>query len=131
MPGGISNASLASGAAPLAGKTIIAVSNLNFTPNTTTTLYTVTAGKTFYLLYAWLQINSTADGQNGTLDAGAAGNTILRLGAGLTGTYNIRIDKSTTITFPYPIPYAAATTFRVTSTHANLYPAAGIIGWEE
>lgn len=131
MPGSISNASLASGAAPLAGKTIVAVSNINLTAGTTTTIHTVTAGKTFYLLYAWIQINTTVDGQNVRLDAGATTNTILRLGSGITATYNIRIDKSSTITFPYPIPYAAGTTFRIDSSAANVYCAGGIIGWEE
>ena len=124
----ISNASLASGAQPLAGKTLI---HTSATTIGTATLYTVTANKTFYLLAGWVQINTTQDGQNGSLDTGTEAKTLMRLGSGLTATYNIRTDKSIAITYPYPLPYAAGTTFRIVSTHANLSATAGIIGWEE
>lgn len=131
MPGGISNASLATGAAPLAGKTILynyayAINDL------TVAVRTVTAGKTYYMLGYWLSIKATADNEAGYIfvENDPAG-TIILMNSSITATYKVSDTQTAMLAFPYPIPIVAGQTIRVASTAATITAFAGIVGWEE
>lgn len=102
----------------------------NIATSTTANIYTVTAGKTFYLVSAWLHAKGigTIDG-NAYLDTGGA-DRLLMLGAPYSAATD-RITSSASLALTAPMPFAAGTIFRVGSDSAGCYGFAGVIGWEE
>ena len=105
--------------------------------NGVTTLYTVTAGKTFYLVYGSVFSTTLAAAVSGTgyIQVDTAGNGSFRNLAlvsprSLTGAVTMP-SSSLSVTPSVPMPFAAATVFRVNSDAANLFVLATIMGWEE
>ena len=99
--------------------------------NGTTTMRTVTAGKTYYLLMAGLAFYSSANGEEARIRIGGGTNFILRLASRITPTYRTTDSDHSEVTFPHPIPVAAGVAISVTSTAAVLGAYGWIVGWEE
>jgi hypothetical protein len=134
MPGGISNASsavgtvsLLNGNTQLAGKTLIPRSD--HANGGSTILYTVPAGKTFYLINATLNIYSTQNAVVGQFQTGAA--SILLCLESDVNAAKLTDSKCFSVAYPHPIPVYAGDTLSVYSSHANLTATAYIVGWEE
>jgi hypothetical protein len=117
------------------GKTVIRA--WNTATNGSTTIYTVTAAKTFYLVAAILASSITAANTSGAgyiqCDVGGNGSfvplTLARLGCAAAAlTYpNVSAPISPSI----PIPFIAGTVFQVGSSAANLIADGVVVGWEE
>lgn len=132
MPAGISNASLASGAQPLAGKTILYDSG-QAVGATTDAIRTVTAGKTYYLLAMFLDLSGNVDATGGGLARIyiAPSSDLLALRLAITATYKITDSQHSEWVTPYPIPIAAGKVINVICGAANCTATAHIVGWEE
>ena len=100
------------------------------------TLYTVTTGKTFYLVGASVSVYSTAAITTGGLSAGgdfgvSTGIIIMEIGA--TATYQPKVWFSQAYTPSVPMPFAAGTVFSLykgdTTSTTNIRGC--IMGWEE
>jgi len=109
------------------GKTTI-IESVNVTAGLST-IHTVTAGKVFYLCYAHLSFVATQAGTRATLII--AGETVIRLTAGITATYNTQVIGTQTVSPATPIPIAAGETLQASSSFAGMEVDASIIGWEE
>ena len=133
MPAGISNASSAVGNVSVlngnlaAGKTILF--NGASVSGATATLRTVTAGKTYYLLYANLSVKSSDNFETASIKFDTD-YLILKYTA-VTAIYNENFASTTSKTFPHPIPIAAGTVITVVSSAGGTTASAQIIGWEE
>lgn len=89
----------------------------------TTTIHTVTAGKTFYLTSATGLMIGSADGYAGVT---ADGDTLV------TGTRNTNGgDCTETVNFPLPLAFAAGKVFQSVISLNSGSAAAYITGWEE
>lgn len=134
MGAGISNASN-----PIAelyklqGKTLIwrdATSS-----NNTTTIYEVTAGKTFYLMNAGFAFKATSDAGAAYLVKGEVANLDIIAGskADITATYKVSHSSSINIPFPVPVPIPSglAGFIRIQTQGAGSTAFAWIFGWEE
>lgn len=113
----------------LKGKTILIGQNI--ISNGRAILRTVTTGKTFYLVYAYLGMTATANGHIAQLDAGGDSTRLFRLISAITPTYKTNDSQTINIAFPNPIPYAAGTVISIESTNAALDADGIILGWEE
>jgi len=134
MPGQISNASsavgnvsLLNGHTQLAG--ITTIYDAAFAIDTTAPLYTVTAGKTFYLIHAYIACYSTVDLQEGSLKTSFPG-TLLWWRSAITGTYKTSDAATIQITPPQPMPFPANTAFTLYSSHADMDVRGAIWGFE-
>lgn len=107
------------------GKTII--SQTNIIADGYVTIYTVTAGKTFYLVSAYCNASTSGSGFIAQLIAGAQ--ILIYLGplvaVGATVTCGLPLSLAA------PIPFPAGTIFRIYSNDAAMVVTGGIIGWEE
>ena len=118
-------------------KGITTITAGNAATNTTTNIYTVTAGKTFYLTYAMLSQAWTAASialSSGYLlyqAGGAGGDLYLIWGAGSTSALIDRYGQIVPLTPSVPMPFTAGTIFKVQSNAVNLTAVATIMGWEE
>jgi len=97
--------------------------------NSTQTIRTITAGKTYYLLSVGLTYNSGTAGASANVST--TDGVLLLMYLGATATYNTSVGDHAELTFPHPIPIAAGKTITVTSGNANSNAAGWIIGWEE
>ena len=111
------------------GKTILY--DVEWAAGGNTTLRTVTAGKTYYLLMAGLIYESTIAEEIVTIQIDDYNHLILEMAASITATYNEYDAGHAEISFPHPIPITAGKVIRVTSGHANMGGRGWIIGWEE
>jgi hypothetical protein len=105
--------------------------------NGTSTIHTVTAGKTFYLTYAnaVVSLDAANVGGYGSLQCDTGGNGVFRDIAQLS---IVTLTGATTmpslglpVTPALPMPFSSGTVFRVYSNRANIWTAASIMGWEE
>jgi hypothetical protein len=118
-----------------AGKTTIRKASVAV--NQTTTIYTVSAGKTFYLVSAFLAGYITAANidRYGTLGVDTGGNGVfvnlltVNLTA-LTGATNMPAVTAT-LSPSVPMPFSAGTVFNSTSSGPNCGVTTSIMGWEE
>jgi len=113
----------------LEGKTILY--DKGSADNSTVTIRTVTAGKTYYLVAVQLVTYGTADGGTAYIEIGAAGNRILRTYTPITATYQTSNTSHAEMAFPHPIPLAAGQSIRVISGPAGTTGVGQIVGWEE
>jgi hypothetical protein len=110
------------------GKTTITQSNTAI--NATVTIYTVTAGKTFYLCGVILEGMLYAPSLNDNVYFLIDGNIVINLGI----STSILIDRAQAVapfSLSVPLPFPAGTVFAVRSGIANLLASASMIGWEE
>jgi hypothetical protein len=105
--------------------------------NTTTVIYTVTAGKTFYLAYANLvaYLGGSSISPDAYLEVDSAGNGVFRPIVHIQGATAVATTLYPTFVMPVtpsiPLPFAAATVFQVRITSASSIAHASIMGWEE
>ena len=111
------------------GKTILYDHAL--TTAATTTMRTVTAGKTYYLLQAGVTYHCTGDEKTGGIWIVSNANNLIKIRTSITATYNTAVSDTITVTYPHPIPIAAGQTIRVNSSAAELTVRGWIVGWEE
>ncbi len=95
------------------------------------TFYTVTAGKTLYIVQAGLEYEATSGARACILGVGGTVNRLLMMRSKYTSTYYTQDSGQMTVAYPHPIPIAAETILQVNSAHANLGAQAWIVGWEE
>jgi hypothetical protein len=97
------------------------------------TIYTVTAGKTFYLVAANLCSPAAGSGKD-FLQADTGGDGVFR---NLLNDYMLVSALITALVTPsslslaVPMPFPAGTVFRVTTDSANTIAEGSIVGWEE
>lgn len=98
----------------------------------TSTLYTVTAGKTFYLVAAALNLKGAGD-RAAYMSAGARGTTtsFLTLLVSETATYMVESHDSTNLSPSVPMPFPAGTAFEIWQSEATAEVSGCIMGWEE
>lgn len=94
--------------------------------NTTETMHTVTAGKTFYLSSAYILQNTTV-ATNGFLSVTDAADNVLFEIARCTAATPLVISRQ----FPMPLKIAAGCKIKATAGDANSHVNATIDGWEE
>lgn len=131
MGGGISNASFAQGQVnQLAGKTMIY--RTRSTTDSTETVYTVTAGKTFYLCYATLNLNATTDGRYVSMYIDSIGNYLLFGYTNVDAAKTLPRDTSRfPLILPNPIPIPSGSSIIIFSSGTGAWINAHIMGWEE
>ena len=118
------------------GKTTIR-RNAAVTAGGTAVIYSVTAGKTFYLVSAWCSLTLQAANMTGVggIDCDTGGDGIfgaLALVSAWTATGAVNSGSPTlSITPCIPMPFTAGTLFRVLVSGPNLECDGGIMGWEE
>jgi hypothetical protein len=98
-----------------------------------TNLHTVTNGKTFYLVSASLNIILNAAGPiagSGYLEVDTAGDGVFRRILYLS-CYNSAAAPAAATNPSIPMPFSAASVFRVRTDVANYYGDGCIMGWEE
>jgi hypothetical protein len=101
------------------GKTTIVAQNA--ITNGTVTVYTVPAGKTFYLVGGNLGVQGSGSGSGEALVGGVA----------LAVLSIVNSTTSNPITLAVPMPFAAGTVFQVLSTSANVAATFSLFGWTE
>lgn len=136
MAGGITNVSF-----PQSREMILVEDNLllgktmlykrGYVNGASNSMYTITAGKTFYIVLATLGYEATHDGANAYLWIGSATDRLLEAWANITGTYKTSDTNTIPLAFPHPLPVAAGVTIGVTSDHADMRAHASFVGWEE
>lgn len=110
------------------GKTSILKSG-NATGVATTIIYTVTAGKVFYLVGCAHTSVGPAAGCASVLQVDTGGDAVFRNLLKLDSVATSAV--ATSLTPSIPMPFVAGSVFRVTSNIAGLVADASIIGWEE
>lgn len=135
MPAAIGNASYASPQSLLAGRIAIVESGINSGSNATVTLYTVTAGKTFYLVAATInyfnRITATIPSW-GALKVSTK-NMLLLESCAVAGGDAVYVNESVSLAPALPLPFPAGTVFALAkSSGSTQHRTAGtIFGWEE
>lgn len=105
--------------------------------NTVSIVYTVTPGKTFFLVEGslFMEQESAASGGSCFLEVDTAGNGTFRILLGASGkeitAAGAAPNSAPCFGLGIAMPFVAATVFRVRSDTASLYAGGGIIGWEE
>ena len=98
------------------------------------TIYTVTAGKTFYLVGAHLAGRSRTT-RNGyptlEIDDGTNTSNLITLWTGYKGDLNEEITAEGNFCPSVPMPFPAGTTFTVKSRQGGIAVFGSIMGWEE
>jgi len=97
----------------------------------TTTMRTVTAGKTFYLAMAGLMYSASVGNVKASIKTSVDSTLILQMYSHITATYHTQDSDHAEITFPHPIPIAAGVEIQVYSSNAGITANGWIIGWEE
>ena len=136
MPAGISNASNANPTvtvinSPAEGKTIILRSG-NRNSTGATDLYTVPAGKTFFVCSMTLSLSATAAGCWTQFIAGPILGTnkgILRIDGAITPTYHTQFSDQHAWTPTVPIPLTAGEVCRLDATITTGTAYASVMGW--
>ena len=113
----------------LKGKTILY--NTGTVAGGNLTLRTVTAGKTFYLLSAWISYVSTVDNSFAKIYVATTASPLIDLRSSITATYHTSDSNSLIATYPHPIPIAAGVAIILSSQSASTDADGGIVGWEE
>lgn len=108
----------------------------NLVSNTSATLYTVPAGKTFYLSSATINATLVAANSsgNGFIEHDTGGDaSFITIGRIYLNTSALidRMAESMSIQISVPQSFIAGTVFRVRSGDLNYYVWAHIFGWEE
>ena len=109
------------------GKTMLFL--YNTAAGQTTVARTVTAGKTFYLVYAELSYNATANAIYAFMTINAS--VALVMLSKTTATYYTTDTGQVTLAPAVPIPLPAGTTINVISNAATLTAFLTVVGWEE
>jgi len=132
MPGSISNASTFYGTNEARGKAIL-IEQGSSTGGSADILYTVPAGKTFFLVSASLSFESELGVTRGEcfLYIDLAGNTLIKLHDKCYATYMEEDSGHAELTWPMPIPFGAGTEIKVMANTANIWANAYIVGWIE
>lgn len=133
MPAGISNASSAVGNVSVlngnlaAGRTLIYKNG--FIANSTDVFYTVTAGKTFYLISVSASVSASVANSNRSYVwfGGVIPDGVLLVFSGPQSAGN----QNQALSFPHPIPIAAGEEINCSTEAATTKIAAAICGWEE
>jgi hypothetical protein len=128
MGAGISNASTYLGINQAVGKTII-VDEISVAGGTAT-IYTVSAGKTFFLLECTLAYYATTNNAGATIYKNLAGNVVLQMISSIDATKTVDSGHAE-LHFAMPIPFAAGDRIVVRSTVAGLTAYGTVLGWEE
>ena len=97
--------------------------------NTTTTVRTVTAGKTYFLVHAQLFCRSTVDNTEGRMIIN--GSVALDIFTAVTATYKTSDVQTETLAPATPIPVPAGATIQVYSNNISHYATVLIAGWEQ
>ena len=135
MGAGLSNAASPNPQSLLAGRTAIVESGTNDGAATSTTLYTVTAGKTFYLVSATMnyfnRITATIPSW-GALKVGSS-NILIVESCAIAGGDAIYVNQSNSLAPALPLPFPAGTVFYLAKSSASTQhrTSGSIFGWEE
>jgi cytoskeletal protein CcmA (bactofilin family) len=100
------------------------------------TIHTVTAGTVFYLSRSWIASIAFSTGQTTStyVEVDTAGNGTFRKLATVmlaTSTLINATSGNMSASESVPMPFPAASVFRVTTETTSIYSRGGIVGWEE
>jgi len=99
--------------------------------NTTTTIYTVPAGKSFYLIAAGLNYYATTGNTVCYMHITSNSNLLAYAKSHIAGTYSTTDSDTVMFNPPTTIPMAQGATIQVYSGGAGLVATGWIMGWEE
>jgi hypothetical protein len=114
------------------GAVPIIVTN-NVSGNTNVTMYTVTAGKTLYIVAAGLSVVSSgasAVAAKAAIDVGVGGTTVEICWCTTAQAAAGQDASSANISFPTPVPVAATKNVRLYANHAQQTAYGSFVGYE-